>query len=53
MLGWFNEGGVKKLLKIPRQKRVELMITLGYPQTTEVRKKQRKEFREVVSFNTY
>ena len=53
MLGWFNEGGVKKLLKIPRQKRVELIITLGYPQTNEVREKARKEFGEVVSFNSY
>src|SRR5665811_2132932 len=29
MLGWFNERGVKKLLNIPSQIRVELIITMG------------------------
>ena len=31
MLGWFNERKVKKLLSIPRNKRVSVVITLGYP----------------------
>lgn len=30
-LGWFNEGAVKRILKIPRQDRVEVLISLGYP----------------------
>lgn len=31
MLGWFDERKVKKFLSIPRNKRVPLMIALGYP----------------------
>lgn len=31
MLGWFDEAGVKKLLHIPKNKTLALLITLGYP----------------------
>ncbi len=31
MLGWFNERKVKKLLGIPRRKRLYLLIAMGYP----------------------
>jgi len=30
-IGWFNEGGVKSVLGIPRNRRVEYLISLGYP----------------------
>ncbi|MGE0076305.1 MAG: nitroreductase family protein [Bacteroidales bacterium] len=53
MLGWFDESAVKKLLDIPKAKRVPLIITLGYPQTEEIREKKRKTTTEVVSFNKY
>jgi nitroreductase len=54
MLGWFNEGPIKELLKIPMHKRMGLMITLGYfPENYPLRGKSRKEFEEVVSFNKY
>ena len=42
ILGWFNEKGVKKLLNISPSKRVELIITVGYPESTEIRPKKRK-----------
>lgn len=53
MLGWFNEPAVKKLLAIPKSKRVPLIITLGYPLTDEIREKRRKESDQVLSFNRY
>lgn len=53
MLGWFDEPAVKKLLSIPKQRRVPLIITIGYPATDEIREKRRKSFDEVVSFNKY
>lgn len=53
MLGWFNEKGIKRLLNIPATKRVDLIITLGYPQSDEIRPKIRKEFDQVVSYNRY
>lgn len=52
MLGWFNEPKVKKILNIPKAKRVPLIITLGYP-ASETRKKRRKYLSDIVSYNTY
>ncbi|MFW5793407.1 MAG: nitroreductase family protein [Bacteroidota bacterium] len=52
MLGWFDEAKVKKLLKIPAKKRVALLFTLGY-EAGKQRKKIRKSFDEICSFNQY
>jgi len=52
ILGWFDESAVKKLLAIPRSKRVELLITLGYS-LSDRREKKRKPPEETVSFNKY
>jgi nitroreductase len=52
ILGWFDEGRVKKLLNIPRSKRVELLITLGYS-LSDKREKRRKPPEETVSYNQY
>jgi nitroreductase len=54
MLGWFSEKPVKELLKIPMDKRIGLLITLGYaPEDYNVRKKIRKSYEEMTSFNGY
>ena len=53
ILGWFNEKKVKKLLNIPKDKRAELIITLGYPASDEIREKKRKNLEEIYSYNTY
>jgi nitroreductase len=52
MLGWFDEPQVKKLLKIPGNKRVELIITIGYSLSSQ-REKRRKPAEETVSYNKY
>ena len=52
MIGWFDEKMVKKILKIPASKRVELLIPIGYP-AKETREKKRKPAGEVVSRNRY
>jgi nitroreductase len=52
MIGWFDEKQVKKILGIPSSKRVELIITLGYP-AKELREKRRKPLDEIVSYNKY
>jgi nitroreductase len=53
MLGWFDEPAVKKLLGIPKSRRVPLIITIGYPASDEIRPKRRKNLDDVVSFNKY
>ena len=51
ILGWFKEKEVKKLLNIPLAKRVELIITLGYPESVGIRPKERKAIDEIRSYN--
>jgi len=53
IIGWFNEKKVRKLLSIPKNKRVELIITVGYPATDEIRPKKRKPAEEIVTYNRY
>ena len=53
MLGWFNEKTIAKRLGIPKNKRVELLITVGYAAKDEIRQKQRKELDEIRSYNSY
>jgi len=52
MLGWFNEKEVKKLFNIPQSKRVELIITMGYPESKRIRPKKRKPIDQIRSYNT-
>lgn len=54
MLGWFNEKPIKELLKIPKDRRIGLLITLGYaPENYHLREKIRKKPEETISFNVY
>ena len=54
MLGWFNEKSIKKLLSIPSNRRLSLLITVGYtPEDYRTREKKRKGRDEVVSYNKY
>jgi nitroreductase len=52
LIGWFDERILRKLLGIPRSKRVELIITLGYSMS-DPRGKKRKPVDETVSYNKY
>jgi len=53
MLGWFNERPVKKLLSVPANKRIELIITAGYPDTDDIPDKHRKPTDQITSYNKY
>ncbi len=53
MIGWFDEKNAKKLLNIPAKKRIELLITVGYPANDKIRTKMRKQISEIHSFNSY
>lgn len=52
IIGWFDEKEIMKLLSIPKSKRVELIITLGYS-LSDQREKRRKPPEEKVSYNNY
>ncbi len=53
ILGWFDEKGIKKILNIPKNKQVNLLITLGYPAKNEIREKKRKNLDEIRYYNNY
>jgi len=58
MLGWYDEKKVKKILNVPKEKTVALLITLGYtPEGYKHRKKIRKQMeeivKEIVRWNSY
>lgn len=52
ILGWFDEEKVRKLLKVPKGKRILLDVVLGYP-TQPNRQKSRKNLNQIVSRNQY
>ncbi|HOS15417.1 MAG TPA: nitroreductase family protein, partial [Bacteroidales bacterium] len=52
MIGWFNEKKLKKILHIPRNKSIPLLVTLGYPDD-HYRQKIRKSLNEICVFNSY
>lgn len=46
-LGWFHEKAVKKELGLPRSARIDVIISLGYPEKEEQRDKVRRPLDEV------
>ncbi len=53
ILGWFNEKKVKKILSIPKLKRVELIIAVGFSADEKIPHKKRKSMDEILSCNKY
>jgi len=53
MLGWFNEKGVRKTLNLPKDCNINVLISLGYPESKEKRSKNRKTLDEIRSYNKY
>ena len=52
IMGWFDEKRVKKILGVPRSRRVQLLIALGHPDAP-TRNKIRKPLEEMSSWNSY
>ena len=52
MLGWFNEKNVQRLLNIPKNKRIGLLITMGYSES-RLREKTRKSINDILKYNSY
>ncbi len=54
MIGWFNERKVKEHLKIPKRKRIALLIAVGYSADGyKLRSKIRKSMNEMCHWNKY
>jgi len=52
IMGWFDEQRVRKVLGVPRGRRIQLLISLGYPDSP-TRQKVRKPLEEISSWNEY
>jgi len=53
ILGWFNEKAVRRILSIPRGKKTDLIIALGYPAGDPPSGRNLKDRDAVVSFEKY
>ena len=54
MIGWFEEDKIKKLLQIPSDKSIGLLISVGYAvEGYAQRAKIRKSIEEIVKYNKY
>ena len=49
-IGWFNERAVKKTLGLSRQDKVDIIISVGYPEEIETYDKKRKDLTEFREF---
>ncbi|MDD3807754.1 MAG: nitroreductase family protein [Candidatus Marinimicrobia bacterium] len=49
MLGWFQEKKIRKILNIPKTKKIALLLTVGYPDDSP-RPKRRKSLEEIARF---
>lgn len=52
-IGWFDEKALKKELKVPGDRKVDIVIALGYSDGGEIAPRPRKSFEEMSSFNGY
>ena len=53
MMGWFKEKNIKKLIDIPTNKEIHLVISLGYYDEKVARRQIRKNIDEIYSFSKY
>jgi nitroreductase len=52
-MGWFDEKALKDELRISKNKKIDIVISLGYPAEEKVVPKTRKSIEEISSFNKY
>jgi nitroreductase len=52
-LGWFDENAAKRILRIQKDKKADIMISMGYPADTEFKDKPRKSLEEISRFNHF
>ncbi|HPW65242.1 MAG TPA: nitroreductase family protein, partial [Candidatus Omnitrophota bacterium] len=52
-IGWFDEKALKRELAVPKDKRVDIVIALGYPAEEKAPVKLRKFMEEISASNQY
>ncbi len=53
-IGWFDEGAIKTLLNVPQQKKIDILIALGYYDPAKLSAEHDREpIDKIASFNSY
>ena len=53
-IGWFDEGAVKSMLNVPEQKKIDVLIALGYYDRQKASPEHDREpMDKIASFNSY
>jgi len=52
-MGWFDEKALKEELRISRNKKIDLVIALGFPAEEKATVRERRSLKEMSSFNRY
>jgi nitroreductase len=52
-IGWFDEKALKEELKIPKNKKIDIVISLGYAVEDKIVPKVRRTLEDISSFNEY
>jgi len=53
-IGWFDEAAVKSTLKVPRDRRIDVLLAVGYyDKGKPVRPHKRDSLEEISAFNSY
>lgn len=50
-IGWFDEGALKRELKLSGNKKIDIVLALGYPAEDKIVLKNRKTLDQISSFN--
>lgn len=53
ILGWFNERKLKRILSVPKHKKIILLVALGYPENIILPERSLKEISEISGYNRY
>jgi nitroreductase len=53
-IGWFDEGAVKKILNVPRDRRVDVLLAVGYYDKGKLGQPHKRDsLEEIAAFNSY
>jgi len=52
-IGWFDEKALKDELRVPKNKKIDIVVALGYPAEDKTVPKLRKSLEAISSFNSY
>lgn len=52
-IGWFNIKKVRKFLKIPRTYKIVSLISMGYPESFQLKSQKRHQLKDIAWFNGF